>query len=88
MNGNPTLPHRTRLQVMPFYITIAPLERHHWTPLNSVLLTNLVLRSWFGDSELALRPLIADILGLAVDAAYALGHIQPLSCPHIIRLAN
>ena len=87
------MPHERQSDAaLPNAPAVHAILHHHCstgkTPLNSVLLTNLVLRSWFGDSGLALRPLIADILGLAVDAAYALGHIQPLSCPHIIRLAN
>jgi hypothetical protein len=56
--------------------------------LDSVLLTNLVLRSWFHDSGLVLRLVIARIPGLTVAAAYNFGHIQPLSCPHIIKLAS
>ena len=69
----------------------AILHHHRFTgktPLDSGLLRNLVLRSWFHDSGLVLRPVIAHILGLTVAAAYNFGHIQPLSCPHIIKLAS
>ena len=58
------------------------------TPLDSVLLTNLVLRYWFHDSGLVLRLVIARIPGLTVAAAYNFGHIQPLSCPHTIKLPS